>query len=274
MKKPLTVSFSGGRTSAYMTHWLLEQGHDLKCVFMNTGCEHPATLEFVRRCTDEWNLDLTWIEAVVHHDERKACTHRVVNYKTASRNGEPFEEMVKKYGLPNQAYPHCTRELKLNPFKSFIAENDLSDRPIAIGIRADEFDRVSPAKHIIYPLIKDHPTTQDDVNLWWQKHPFDLGIAQYIGNCTWCWKKTYTKLVRIAHDIPKVFDFPIHLEDTYGLNGHNVDGTPRTMFRGNLTGRDVLKLDIQEYRESRMQQPDMFWDASGGCSESCEVFAE
>lgn len=49
------VSFSGGRTSAYMLRQVLdnnEDSSDLVITFANTGKEHPATLEFVRGCAD------------------------------------------------------------------------------------------------------------------------------------------------------------------------------------------------------------------------------
>ncbi|EAK8505588.1 TPA: phosphoadenosine phosphosulfate reductase family protein, partial [Neisseria gonorrhoeae] len=51
------VSFSGGRTSAYLL-WLMEQkrraGKDVHYVFMDTGCEHPMTYRFVREVVKFW----------------------------------------------------------------------------------------------------------------------------------------------------------------------------------------------------------------------------
>ena len=46
----LAISFSGGRTSALMMQMLLKRKHefsDIRITFANTGCEHPATLDFV-----------------------------------------------------------------------------------------------------------------------------------------------------------------------------------------------------------------------------------
>jgi len=53
VKKNLLISFSGGKTSAYMTHYILNNLMDQYnpvVVFANTGREHEETLEFVRDC--------------------------------------------------------------------------------------------------------------------------------------------------------------------------------------------------------------------------------
>lgn len=51
--KPLIVSFSGGRTSAYMAYILkrdYSQEYNMRFVFMNTGEEREETLIFIDRC--------------------------------------------------------------------------------------------------------------------------------------------------------------------------------------------------------------------------------
>ena len=104
MKETLFVSFSGGRTSGYMCHWLLENKADeyeLIFVFANTGLEHEKTLEFVHKCDKVFKLNLVWVEAVVNPVKGRGVTHRIVDYFSAARNGEPFEEVIKKYGIPN-----------------------------------------------------------------------------------------------------------------------------------------------------------------------------
>lgn len=90
----LVVSFSGGRTSAFMCKWLIDNmshEYELHFVFSNTGLEHEKTLEFVDRCDKEWNLNLVWIESVTHLKKGVGQTFIIVNYESASRNGEPFE---------------------------------------------------------------------------------------------------------------------------------------------------------------------------------------
>ena len=113
---------SGGRTSAFMTKMILDNykdKYDIVVCFANTGQENDATLDFVNNCDKHFGFNTVWLEAVVN-EGRVACSHRVVDYDSASRKGEPFEEVVKKYGIPNNGYPHCTRELKENPIHSYI----------------------------------------------------------------------------------------------------------------------------------------------------------
>ena len=57
------VSFSGGRTSAYMIHriqTMVSQGliDNVKYVFMDTGAEHENTYSFIRQVVKHFNIDL------------------------------------------------------------------------------------------------------------------------------------------------------------------------------------------------------------------------
>ncbi|EJN3583877.1 phosphoadenosine phosphosulfate reductase family protein, partial [Escherichia coli] len=53
------VSFSGGRTSAYLI-LLMEQrrkaGENVHYIFMDTGCEHPLTYRFIREVVKFWDI--------------------------------------------------------------------------------------------------------------------------------------------------------------------------------------------------------------------------
>jgi hypothetical protein len=260
----INVSFSGGRTSAYMAWWL-NQNHDCNFIFMNTGCEHEATLDFVNECSNRWGLNVVWLECVVYHGERKGTGFKVTNYTDAARDSEPMEEVIKKYGLPNADYIHCTRETKLAPFKTYTKARGIDKNPTAIGIRSDEVDRVNPnhkAENFIYPLITMNPTKESDIMWWWQQQDFDLGIHQYEGNCRWCYKKTLRKLVSIKNDDVTAFDFPKRMEAEYS---DAMPGDTRKIFRGYRTTEDILNLDIEPFRPESTTQKDMLWDAAGGC---------
>jgi len=63
---PTCISFSGGRTSAYMLWRVLQSNGGLPpeavVCFANTGKEEEATLRFVRDCGDQWGVPITWVE--------------------------------------------------------------------------------------------------------------------------------------------------------------------------------------------------------------------
>lgn len=275
-KEKLAVSFSGGRTSGKMAHKLKQEYADrfeLLFVFANTGLEDPRTLEFVNRCDREWGLSAVWLESEVHPG-RKSCTHRVVSFETAARDGRPFEAMVKKYGIPCKPFPHCTRELKSNPIKSYLKSIGWGDCKMAIGIRADEQGRLKSDERFVYPLAHWFPMTKSEINDWWAEQPFDLGLQDYEGNCTTCWKKSTRKLVRIAKERPEAFDFMARMETGYPRVGAEFrkDATARnrTFFRGHLSASDILELA----GGAEVSPVDDDPDANSGCSESCEAWVE
>ena len=111
----LLVSFSGGETSGFMAQWLKnhyrEFGYEnIVFVFANTGLENEQTLQFVENCDVNFGLKLHWVEALVWQGERKGTGQTITDFEHAKRKGEPFEAIIQKYGIPNQATPHCTRE--------------------------------------------------------------------------------------------------------------------------------------------------------------------
>lgn len=128
VNKKILCCTSGGLTSMYKMEQMLRMGlhlnNDIVAIFANTGWEHEKTLIFVYNCQKRWkelyDFDLIWLEAKVYHEQRKSCGHKEVTFNTTSRKLEPFEEAIKKYGIPNNGYPWCTRELKENPIKSYL----------------------------------------------------------------------------------------------------------------------------------------------------------
>lgn len=283
--KTMVVSFSGGRTSAFMAKWLVDNKsheYDLKFVFANTGLEHPKTLDFVHRCDQEWGLNLAWIEAVTHKELGKGQTYNVVDYKTASRNGEPYKQLASIEGIPGPTRPICTARLKsvvLRKYRDSFGKDSLS----AIGIRVDEVDRMNPnakKERIVYPLIGMRPTAKPEIIDWFKNNDFDLEIPEHLGNCVTCWKKSDRKLFTIAKHNPEFF-IPFKEIEAYSdiLNKKDgaVKGTHRNMFRKNRSVDDIIeasKKDFIEWAEIQYEyQIDMFGlDQHEGCEESCEAF--
>lgn len=210
-KKLLVCTFSGGRTSAFMCLFLNTypkyKDYDKVFVFANTGKEREETLIFVDKCSKEFNLPIVWLEAKVNKKKGIATTFKQVDFKTASRKGEPFEDMLNKYPLPtNQGVSNCTRELKQRPMDKYIYSLGYSKNNTltAIGIRNDEQNRISIHKeknNIIYPLVEDIQVDQDFIFRFWGKQKFDLRLKSYESNCDLCMKKSLrTKLTTLKEN--------------------------------------------------------------------------
>jgi len=278
MKPNLLVSFSGGRTSGYMTKMILDKlwrKYHIQVVFANTGQEHEKTLEFVHNCDRYFGFNTTWVEAVVHLGIRKQPTHKLVSFETASRDGEPFRAVIEKYGVPNRAFPHCSGNLKRKVIEGFIKSIGWKrGYSTAIGIRTDESRRVvarATRDHIVYPLIDWFPADKVEVNDWWEDQEFNLELSgEHQGNCTWCWKKSFGKHARNLLENPQFYDFPLRMEAEYGWNGPPENKThPRVFFRGNRSTLNVTELA----RTTRPWSPATgSEDQDSGCSESCEIY--
>jgi 3'-phosphoadenosine 5'-phosphosulfate sulfotransferase (PAPS reductase)/FAD synthetase len=192
--EPTVISFSGGRTSAYMLWRVLQSNNGLPSdaivCFSNTGKEENATLEFVRDCEKHWDVPITWLEY-----QPDLPKFRVVDFESASRNGEPFEALItKKKYLPNPMTRFCTQELKVLAIDRYMKSIGFDEYCTMVGIRADEPRRVAKMKNNksekITPLATSNVTEQE---VWdfWNKNNFDLKIAKVSGasNCDLCFLK-------------------------------------------------------------------------------------
>lgn len=285
--KRISISFSGGRTSAVMTKWMLDEitffsdyRIDVVVLFANTGCEHEETLQFVQKCNDAFNFNVVWLETVITQNERKGPRAKVVTLKTASRNGEPFEQVIAKHGIPNKGNPGCTTRLKEYVFDAYLRHHlnwNKGTYGTAIGIRNDEIDRISinrKKNKLIYPLIDieyDLEKVLEVYNSW----PFTLNLpGDHYGNCVWCWKKSARKLYTLAKNSPEVFDFPREMEKKYS---HVQSRDVRRVFFRDHTSTTQLLHDaktkvFQEYINNMPIKDEL--DLNGGCGESCEVYSD
>lgn len=274
MKPRINASFSGGRSSALMCEVLQDKfgnTHEIVYTFANTSWERNETLDFANAVDRHLGLNLVWLEAVVHPG-RKACTHRVVSYETAKRSGEVFEAVCAKYGLPNQTFKFCTRELKQYPIRSYL--RSIGWKPgsyeTALGIRADEPRRVrretAQRERIIYPLVDVVSVDKQDVLDHFEQFEWDLKLEEHEGNCIDCYKKSDAKLLRLYRENPSSFDFPIRLDALYRNVGPNNVPGPRKMYRG---FRSAPELVAQFAAAGDDYRPPV---TEGGCSESCEIY--
>ena len=286
MHSRIFASFSGGRSSALMCKILLEQYKcaEIQFVFANTGQEHPKTLEFVDKCDKHYGLNLIWVEAVMH-EGRVGTTHKLVTFETAARptdKDNPYREMVKKYGIANKNFPHCTRELKLRPMYSYIQGLGWENYVVAMGIRGDEPKRlpkrdgevdlgVGLEKGFLYPLA-EAKISKADVLDYWANMPFDLEIPERAGNCLWCFKKSEKKHIENIERNREWYDFPAELEKHYSHLKIDSDSTPkpRWIFRGGRSTQELLaQVPVVEEKPTALPER---WTAcmDDGTAESCE----
>lgn len=291
--KRLLVSFSGGRTSAYMTWRILQEWkndyEEIVVLFANTGLEHEKTLEFVKACDENFGFNTVWLEAVTTQEKGIGQRHRVVTFETASRNGEPYYEYVRKHGIPNVSAPKCTSRLKIEPMRSYVREvlgHKKIDYQQCIGIRADEIDRMQhpdtvAGKGLIYPLVK-WGITKPMVLQWWGRQEFDLDLPEHMGNCVTCFKKSDRKLLTIARHCPEFFEPMKKMERDLSMAGPRakITGEPMRFFRKHRTTEDIIATSKRPFIEWTPElderiQLGMFdmeqMDISNGCTESCEV---
>jgi len=195
INEPTVISFSGGRTSAYMLYRVLEANNgqlpdEAVVCFCNTGKEEPATLRFVRDCEQTWGVKIVWLEYQAENPKFK-----VVDFDSAARDGEPFEALIKKRKyLPNAVTRFCTTELKVSAIDRYMKSIGLPEYVTMVGIRADEPRRVAKMRankdEKITPLATDG-VTEADVWAFWNQNGFDLKLPKVSGasNCDLCFLK-------------------------------------------------------------------------------------
>ena len=261
-----TVSFSGGRSSAYMLYKFLEanrkQGLPIHyaVIFANTGKEHPATLDFVREVGRRWKVRIHWVEYRYHAGAKGGAKdprhrHKVVNYDTASREGEPYQSLIEGRGgyLPNKMQRICTMELKVATMRRFI-QRDLGYKhhEAFLGIRYDEPKRWM--KIMLTDTCRNHfpmvtaKVTREDVLKFWSEQDFDLKTPALYGNCDLCFLKGRRKLVEGIKKEPFRADWWIEQEQNNLLkNKHRLSKPENAQF--------ILKESYRELKNSALQEP-------------------
>ena len=231
---PALISFSGGRTSGFMLHNII-QAHggklpdDIHVVFANTGKEAPETLDFVNDIAEKWGIKIHWLE-LYFGNERPIYRTKEVTYETASRNGEPFEALLdhRKY-LPNPVTRFCTSELKIKVMYRFMRKiKGYKDWYNIIGLRYDEPRRVASAMRQYNTWtnatpMNDAKHTVKDVSEFWKKQNFDLNLTNFngktpAGNCDLCFLKGMDTTMSILKERPEMADWWIKQEQKFGEN--------------------------------------------------------
>jgi 3'-phosphoadenosine 5'-phosphosulfate sulfotransferase (PAPS reductase)/FAD synthetase len=132
------LSFSGGRTSAYLLWRMQQAGMNplTRVVFADTGRERPETYEFVREISRRWGVEVEWVKRKGRNDTGAGVVgddtpfSRLLRDKSNGQRlrGEPF-------ALPGPVSRFCSIELKRAP-----AERHMH----AIGVAVGEDEAVVP----------------------------------------------------------------------------------------------------------------------------------
>lgn len=213
---PTCISFSGGRTSAYMLWRVLQSNGGLPkeavVCFANTGKEDEATLRFVQACSDQWGVEIHWVERRFND-----VGFERVTFDTASRNGEPFEALIRKRNyLPNPVSRICTSELKIRAQSKYLASLGIFDGETYstienlswVGIRADEQRRAAKIADKSRIPLWSAGVTKETVGKFWKSQPFDLGLPNnngvtMHGNCDLCFLKPAAQVLALIAEKPE-----------------------------------------------------------------------
>ena len=214
----VAIAFSGGRTSAYMLHQIIEANgldavnNDRVVVsFQNTGREMPETLDFVQECGERWGVRIVWLE--YRNEEPR---YEVVSHNSASRNGEPFEAIIERRGfLPNRVNRFCSIEMKVHTSRRYLVDQGWKNWSVATGIRVDEPKRVLPhlsrvkgTRTFSWQPLAQAGVSRHDVALFWRKQSFDLRLPNvggntWLGNCDGCFLKSEAHQAALAREYPE-----------------------------------------------------------------------
>ena len=281
---PAQIGVSGGRTSGCMVRRIqLAHGGqlppDVHPLFENTGKERLETLDFLHEMDQRWRTGIVYLEWCREYGQPDdAPWFRVVDYKTASRNGEPFDMMLDYYAryrrevkdlppiLPNFSNNMCTAYLKIKVAEKYMRSLGYDSWDSIAGIRYDEparyhrmmaaNDRGGSRAEYYTPLYLDR-VTKEDVAEFWSQQPFDLGIDSDFGNCDLCWKKSEDKLYRAIIEDPSRVLWWSGTEEKFGQ-----------VFR-----QDRPKYAHMGWYAERMAKQDAFdFEAAGLISEDIDCF--
>lgn len=240
--RPVQLTVSGGRSSAYKFLHILKANGGLPSnavpLFLNTGREMEACLRFVKALEDYTGVPITWLE----RDSRTNTGVRIVAFDSASRQGEPFQQLYtetvakRRDGtsgvrpLPNPAQRTCTIELKIKTAYRYLRRHLGWERGFysTLGYRADEPKRVAKKQK---SLLRDPKGGEGGVPLWpmydagvdagrvlsfWREMPFDLEedeeTAGLSGNCDLCLMKSAWKLKIMMRFHPERVPFWLAME--------------------------------------------------------------
>lgn len=232
---------------------------DVEVMFANTGKEREETLDFVHEIETRWAVPIVWVEyrrkylpryKKVDRAFAAACARKAdgrqdsypvkpkgvtepgfveVSYLTASRKGEPFDNLIDMVALPNMLTRLCTQEMKIRVIKKAMLRRGHTHWDNIVWIRADEPRRVARMRaptgqrwENTLPLV-DAGVTKPEVLAYWAASPFDLQLPldangeTFGGNCDLCFLKSTAKRHALAVAYPERVVWWAHQEARTGM---------------------------------------------------------
>lgn len=284
--KNILCTVSSGYSSVMMALKLREWHSDHKIIYVmaNTSKESPESLKFMNECDKYFNLKMVWLEAIFN-ERGKGVDFKIVTYETLKTKGEVYEEGIKKLGIASKINAWCNRDMKIVPIKKYADSIfGLDNYSIAVGIRADEMDRVKIAyltNNTFYPLL-DNGISTNDRNKFWSDKPIKLEIPAYKGNCDLCFKKSNRKLMTIISENPESVKWwddmtkkysKIPIEDKPSYNSFAENGG-MNFFRNNITIYELVDMASRPFKKMNdeyIYENDLF-DEEDDCGSGCVIF--
>lgn len=274
MKK--VVSFSGGRTSAYLCALMIEKfgRENVDFVFMDTGFEHPATYDFVRAVGYGLDIQITCLRGDFSSELGMGVSYNILPINSIGNDFAPFIDMMRKYGVPYIGGMFCTDRMKLKPFKKYCDDKHGKDGyETWLGIRIDEPKRLTNKKGIKY-LADISDFDKQDILDYWKEMPFDLGIEEWLGNCVFCPKKSSLKLAAAQRDEPEIYFKWLEAIHSDKVRVDSKTGHWSQMYRGKQSLESLIAtFDGSTGHEIKARLRGTKSTDTGSCSESCEVFS-
>lgn len=279
----VSAGYSSVMMAVKMREWF--PNHNIINVMANTSKEREESLYFMNECDKHFNLNLVWLEAEFH-EKGVGVTYNVVDFKNLKRNGEIFEQGIKKLGIPSKINKWCNRDMKLEILtkyaKSIFGKDNYS---VAVGLRIDEVDRIRKDfkdNNVFYPLM-DRKISKRERNKFWKDQPIQISIPAFKGNCDLCFAKSDRKLMTILKEEPKLGEWWNDMLIKYG--NIKLDGKPSyndlleanngiTFYRGYKTINDLIQLSKQPFKKATdeyIYESDLF-DLEEDCGSGCQVF--
>ena len=263
------VSFSGGRTSAYLVYLMMKEGVDVEFIFCDTGAEHPNTYAFIKQCVSYFDINLTCLKSIVNQEKGIGVTYKIVDVDSIGWDLSMFADISKKYGAPyNPGGAHCTQHLKTIPFYKYCDDEfGKGNYTTWLGIRVDEMRRLKPKKGVKY-LAELSQMDKNGILGFWRDMPFDLDLDEWLGNCVFCIKKPVNRVALATLSEPELAkDFNKMLME----NDSNED-LKGAIYRGKVGLDGIAKLFDGVDAESIIRTTRLRRDCGPEQGESCEVY--